>query len=251
MIPAPSDVAAPPADALRTASGLAYKILEGAPDGDNPAAADKVTVHYTGWTAATGDMFDSSVTRGEPATFPLNRVIAGWTEGLQLMAPGQKARFWIPGKLAYGDVPQGGRPYGMLVFDVELLSVQAAPKPPQVPEDVAAAPASATVTASGLAYRVLKPGTGTKHPSAGSTVTVHYSGWTAATGDLFDSSVVRGETISFPLNRVIPGWTEGLQLMVTGEKTRFWIPGHLAYGDVPQGGRPYGLLVFDVELFSF
>jgi len=251
MIPAPSDVAAPPSDALRTASGLAYKILEGSSGGAHPGPADKVTVHYTGWTAATGEMFDSSVTRGQTATFGLNQVIPGWTEGLQLMAPGQKARFWIPGKLAYGDTPQGGRPFGLLVFDVELLSFQAAPKPPQVPEDVAAPPANATVTASGLAYRVLKAGTGTTHPTATSSVTVHYSGWTAATGELFDSSVVRGETISFPLNRVIPGWTEGLQLMVVGEKTRFWIPGKLAYGDAPQGGRPYGLLVFDVELFSF
>ena len=122
MIPAPADVAAPPANATRTASGLAYVILEDAPAGDHPGPADKVTVHYSGWTAATGDMFDSSVVRGAPATFPLNRVIPGWTEGLQLMTTGQKARFWIPGELAYGNVPQGGRPYGTLVFDVELFS---------------------------------------------------------------------------------------------------------------------------------
>jgi peptidylprolyl isomerase len=250
MIPAPEDVAAPPAGATTTASGLAFKILEGAGNGKQPGPADKVTVHYTGWTAATGDMFDSSVLRGAPATFGLNQVIRGWTEGLQHMQVGQKARFWIPGNLAYGDTPQGGRPYGMLVFDVELLSFVEAPKPPPVPEDVAAPPADATTTASGLAYKVLSKGTGTSHPSASSTVTVHYTGW-MTNGQMFDSSVVRGETISFPLNRVIPGWTEGLQTMVQGEKTRFWIPGNLAYGEVPQGGRPYGTLVFDVELFSF
>jgi peptidylprolyl isomerase len=68
-------------------------------------------------------------------------------------------------------------------------------------------------------------------------------------GKMFDSSVTRGETTSFPLNGVIKGWTEGLQLMVEGEKTRFWIPGELAYGNEPTpGGRPYGTLVFDVEL---
>ena len=170
---------------------------------------------------------------------------------MQLIAPGQKARFWIPGALAYGDAPQGGRPFGLLVFDVELLSFKASPKPPVVPEDVAAVPAGATKTGSGLAYRVLSAGTGGNRPTAQSTVTVHYTGWTAATGEMFDSSVVRDETISFPLNRVIAGWTEGLQLMVEGEKTRFWIPGNLAYGDTPQGGRPFGMLVFDVELFSF
>jgi len=250
MIPAPEDVAAAPEEAIRTDSGLAYRILSGEADGEHPGPSDKVTVHYTGWTAATGDMFDSSVLRGQPATFGLNQVIKGWTEGVQLLAPGQKARFWIPGELAYGNTPQGNRPYGMLVFDVELLSFKAAPKPPPVPEDVAGIPEGATVTSSGLAHRVLKAGDGADRPSATSTVTVHYSGW-MTTGELFDSSVVRDEQISFPLNRVIPGWTEGLQTMVVGEKKRFWIPGELAYGNTPQGGRPHGMLVFDVELFSF
>ena len=119
------------------------------------------------------------------------------------------------------------------------------------PDDVAAPPADAKTTASSLAYKVLQAGDGAAHPTATQTVTVHYTGWTAATGKMFDSSVQRKQTISFPLNRVIGGWTEGLQLMVTGEKTRFWIPGNLAYGDTPVAGRPHGLLVFDVELFSF
>jgi peptidylprolyl isomerase len=250
MIPVPDDVAAPPADAIRTTSGLAYRILSGEPSGDRPGPADKVTVHYTGWTAATGDMFDSSVERGQPTSFGLNQVIKGWTEGLQLITCGQKARLWIPGELAYGNAPQGGRPHGLLVFDVELLSFKAAPKPPPTPEDVAGIPDGAMITASGLAYRVLQAGTGSEHPAAAQTVTVHYTGW-MTNGSLFDSSVVRDETISFPLNGVIPGWTEGLQLMVVGEKTRFWIPGDLAYGNTPQGGRPHGMLVFDVELFSF
>ena len=74
----------------------------------------------------------------------------------------------------------------------------------------------------------------------------------ASNGELFDSSVVRGEPISFGLNQVIPGWREGLQLMTAGEKARLWIPGHLAYGDAPsRPGMPYGTLVFDVELLSF
>ena len=68
---------------------------------------------------------------------------------------------------------------------------------------------------------------------------------------MFDSSVARGETISFPLNRVIKGWTEGVQLMVEGEKTRFWIPAELAYGNTPsRPGAPVGMLVFDIELFE-
>ena len=107
------------------------------------------------------------------------------------------------------------------------------------PPDVAAAPADAKKTASGLASKVLTPGTGKDHPGPNDTVKVHYTGWTK-TGKMFDSSVIRGEPISFPLNDVIPGWTEGLQLMVVGEKRRLWIPAALAYGDRPRPGGARG-----------
>ncbi len=119
--------------------------------------------------------------------------------------------------------------------------------PPPVPADVAAAPAHAPRTASGLASIVLRPGTGSEHPTAQSRVEVHYSGW-STDGRLFDSSVVRGEPAVFPLSGVIPGWTEGLQLMVEGEQRRFWMPAALAYGDRPRRGMPTGMLVFDIEL---
>ncbi len=248
MIETPTDVNAVPADAELTTTGLASKVLEAGNGTGQPAAADTVTVHYSGWTT-DGQLFDSSVKRGQPASFPLNRVIKGWTEGLQLMSIGEKRRFWIPAELAYGNNPGGGRPSGMLVFDVELLSVKKAPEPPKVPEDVAAAPASAEVTKSGLASRVLSAGSGSQHPTKDDMVTVHYSGWTTD-GQLFDSSVLRGEPASFGLFQVIAGWTEGVQLMVEGEKRRFWIPGKLAYGEKPQGGAPGGTLVFDVELIK-
>lgn len=244
-IAAPADVAAAPADAETTATGLASKVLQAGTGTVKPTAADTVEVHYTGWTT-DGKMFDSSVQRGSPAKFPLNRVIKGWTEGLQLMVVGEKRRFWIPGPLAYGDTPKRpGAPSGTLVFDVELLGLTSAPK---APADVAAVPADAEKTASGLAYKVLKPGTGTTKPVVTDVVEVHYSGWTTD-GKMFDSSVARGRTATFPLNQVIKGWTEGLQLMTEGGKTRFWIPGNLAYGETPsRPGAPAGTLVFDVEL---
>jgi FKBP-type peptidyl-prolyl cis-trans isomerase len=242
-IAAPADVAAPPADAARTASGLASKVLKAGTGTEHPGAHDKVTVNYTGWTT-DGKMFDSSVARGKPAAFPLDRVIPGWTEGLQLMVEGEKRRLWIPQDLAYRGMPD--RPAGMLVFDVELLGVTRVSLPP-APEDVAAPPQTAEKTASGLASRVLKPGTGTVHPTATSTVKVHYTGWTTD-GKMFDSSVMRGEPTTFPLNRVIAGWTEGLQLMVAGEKRRLWIPEELAYKG--RAGAPQGMLVFDVELLE-
>jgi peptidylprolyl isomerase len=115
----PADVKAPPADAKRTASGLAYKVLTEGVGGRHPRANAEVTVHYTGWTT-DGKMFDSSVVRGQPSTFSLDGVVAGWTEGLQLMFEGEKTRFWIPEKLAY----EGKKaPYGLLVFDIELIKI--------------------------------------------------------------------------------------------------------------------------------
>jgi peptidylprolyl isomerase len=240
VIPAPPDVAAPPADARKAPSGLASKVLEPGTGTLHPARTDLVTVHYTGWTT-DGKMFDSSVSRGRPSTFPLDRVIAGWTEGVQLMVAGEKRRFWIPEALAY----KGQRdPKGTLVFDVELISFTDSPT--QAPPDVKKPPSDAKRTASGLAYKVLKPGVGARRPLLTTSVTVHYSGWTTD-GKLFDSSVVRGMPATFPLDGVIPGWTEGVQLMVEGEKTRFWIPQELAYkGQSP----PYGMLVFDIELIK-
>jgi peptidylprolyl isomerase len=105
-------------------------------------------------------------------------------------------------------------------------------------------------TASGLQYEVLQSGNGESQPTASSTVRVHYHG-TLIDGTVFDSSVERDETISFPLNRVIPGWTEGLQLMKVGDKFRFYIPSGLGYGDRSTGKIPAGsVLIFDVELFE-
>jgi peptidylprolyl isomerase len=121
MIPAPPDVAAPPADAIRNPSGLASKVLTPGTGTRHPRPNSGVRVHYTGWTT-DGKMFDSSVTRGQPISFGLDRVIPGWTEGLQMMVEGEKRRLWIPAKLAYEGVP--GRPQGMLVFEVELIRIE-------------------------------------------------------------------------------------------------------------------------------
>jgi FKBP-type peptidyl-prolyl cis-trans isomerase len=236
-VAAPPDVAAAPASATKTPSGLASRVITPGKGTTHPGKEDIVTIHYTGWKA-DGTMFDSSVTKGKPSSFPVNRVIAGFGEGLQLMVPGEKRRLWIPEALAY----KGARePKGMLVFDIELIDI-----PTLAPDDVKAAPADAKKTASGLAYKVLKQGVGGRHPRPTGEVTVHYTGWTTD-GKMFDSSVVRGQPSTFSLDGVIPGWTEGLQLMFEGEKTRFWIPEKLAY----EGKKaPYGLLVFDVELIK-
>lgn len=108
---------------VETTSGLQYQIVE-AGEGEHPKASDRVTVHYRG-TLLDGTEFDSSYSRGQPATFPLNGVIAGWTEGVQLIKPGGKIKLFIPSELAYGDrgAPPTIKPGATLVFDVELISI--------------------------------------------------------------------------------------------------------------------------------
>ncbi len=228
-----------------TDSGLKYEILtEGS--GASPTAEDSVTVHYEG-TLMDGTKFDSSYDRGETITFPLNRVIKGWTEGVQLMKEGAKYKFTIPSELAYGEAGGGPIPPNAdLVFIVELVKVV-------VDEGKAflklnKEKSGIKATDSGLQYKVLLEGTG-KSPNATDRVTVHYEG-TLIDGTKFDSSYDRGEPIDFGLNQVIPGWTEGVQLMKEGAKYKFFIPSELAYG--PQGSPgaipPNAALIFTVEL---
>jgi FKBP-type peptidyl-prolyl cis-trans isomerase len=123
VIPPPASVEAPPARAQRSESGLAWIVLQEGDGETRPTPMDLVRVHYTGWQT-DGTMFDSSVARGEPATYPAGQLIPGWVEGLQLMSEGEQRRMWIPVDLAYGDpVSRPGAPEGMLVFDVYLIEV--------------------------------------------------------------------------------------------------------------------------------
>jgi peptidylprolyl isomerase len=241
-IPPPPDVAAPPPDAQKTPTGLATKVITPGKGDIKAEPTNLVTVHYTGWTT-DGKMFDSSRAGNRPSTFPLDRVMAGWRECVTLMTVGETRRCWIPESLAYKG--QKGRPQGMLVFDIELIDTR--PSPTIAPPDVAAPPADAERTPSGIAYKVLEEGTGTSHPMARSRVTVHYTGWTTD-GKMFDTTVLKGKPATFALNDVIKGWTEGVQLMVEGEKRRFWIPQELAYQG--ESGAPRGMLVFDIELIK-
>jgi|SRR5688572_3318037 len=239
----PPDLTAPPADATKSASGLISKVITAGTGARKPAANDVVTVHYTAWAVSDGRMFDSSLTRSEPSTFPLDKALVGWRECVGLMTVGEKRRCWIPESLAYKG--QAGRPAGMVVFDVELLDAKTSPA--IAPADVKEPPADAKKTATGLAYKVLQPGSGTRNPAAWSTVTVIYTGWTTD-GKIVDSSVMRGKPVTIDMSStpMISGWVEGIALMVEGEKTRFWIPESLAYKG--ETGQPKGMLVFDIEL---
>ncbi len=234
-----------------TASGLQYAVLAAGDSVASCAAEDRVTVKYAGFLE-DGRRFDGTPA-GQTAMFACNQVITGWQEGLQLMTPGSKYKFIIPWQLAYGEEGYPGLipPKSNLIFDVELVSVAPAPKPMSVPPFVLPDAADLNTTDSGLQWLAVSEGSGSFRPGPTSQVTVHYAGW-LTDGTLFDSSYGRGEPMSFPLNRVIAGWTEGLQLMSTGATYLFVIPSELAYGPAGAGGviGPDATLVFRVELLS-
>ncbi len=241
--PPPAPDLTAPLDAVKTLSGLATKLLKAGMGEKSAGPGDYVTLHYTGWTR-DGKVFDSTLARAEPLIVPLERLMKGLGEGVRLMMAGETRRMWIPEALAFAGAK--GKPAGDLVLEVQLLSVD--PPPTQAPLDVAQPPADARLAPSGLVFHTLRAGMGTKHPGKRSHVNVHYTGWTTD-GKLFDSSLLRRTSAEFRLDEVIKGWTEGIQLMVPGEKTRFWIPEKLAYRG--ERGKPAGKLVFDVELLSF
>lgn len=232
----PADLNDPPADAERTEEGLVSKKLAEGTGTVKPVPPNIVRVRYTVWKS-DGTLVQH-VAPPQSLVISLDKMLPGWALATQKMVQGEKRRSWISASRGGGKIKEGEA----LVFDTELLEII---EPPTTPADVAAPPADAIKTPSGLAYKVLRPGTGTQHPTRRNRVTVHYSGWTTD-GAMFDSSVLRGVPAQFSLNDVIRGWTEGLQLMVAGEKTRFWIPARLAYGN--DKSKPQGMLVFDVEL---
>jgi thimet oligopeptidase len=234
-------------------SGLEWWVInEGDVGGDSPTPTSMVKVHYTGWLE-DGTKFDSSVDRGQPSSFPLNRVIRGWTEGVANMKVGEKCKFRIPAKLAYGSQGRPSIPANsILIFDVELLDIiDYAKVPPmeQLPGDSVTGDISTSGT--GLQWYDIAEGSGETPAGPSSTVEVHYTGW-LTDGTKFDSSVDRGQTIEFPLNGVIAGWTEGVGSMKVGGKRKLIIPAELGYGAAGAGGVIPGgaTLIFDVELVS-
>lgn len=237
---APPDLLVPPPEALRAPSGLVHRVTQAGRGGASPGPRDVVRVHFTAW-GSDGAAFANTRSLDEAPYLAMARLMPGLRESLLGMTLGEARRVWVPEALAFGGAK--GRPAGPVVMDLELLDW--VPDPAQAPADAAAPPADATFLRSGLAFKVLKAGTGKAHPARSSWVSVHYTGWTTD-GAMFDSTLTKGTSVPLQLKATIEGWIEGLQLMVVGERRRFWIPEKLAYRGA--SGMPKGMLVFDVEL---
>ena len=231
-----------PEDAVKLPSGVVYKVVKSSPGAKAIDETDLVELDFAGWVQEDGKRFHSSLEMNEPLAAPVNTMFPAWKEVLPKVHVGDQVQIWTPQE--HGIDPEGNSLKGTLIFDVKVLSSQAMPQPPA---DVASPGADTQKTASGIAWRILKKGTGTVHPKATSRVKVHYSGWTTD-GVMFDSSVARGTPIEFGLDQVIAGWTEAVQLMVAGEKRLVWIPEELAYKG--REGAPAGMLVFEIELID-
>lgn len=228
-------------------SGLKYTVTQMG-KGKRVEKGDKVTVHYTG-KLIDGKKFDSSLDHGQPFSFKVGggQVIPGWDEGLTYLSVGDKATLTIPASLGYGERDLGViPPNSTLIFDIEVLDAVTPVKPK--PYNVKGK--DTLTTATGLKYILVEKGNGTQAEN-GKTVNVHYTGY-LMDGSIFDSSVERGDPISFALGRgmVIKGWEEGIALMKVGDKMRLIIQSDLAYGERGAGGviPPNATLIFDVEL---
>jgi len=236
--PPPADLSSPPAAAEQDQNGLAWQTLTKGVKGGEISESAILKMRYTVWRG-DGSVV-THVAAPRVSMIPLRNMLPGWRQAAKTMAIGETRRAWIPSSLGGGKIAEGDR----FVIDTELLDVI---RPPVAPLELTEAAVDATRTASGLAYKILRAGTGKDHPKKSSRVVVHYTGWTTE-GTMIDSSVLRGEPSEFGLRDVIPGWTEGLQMMSVGELRRFWIPSRLAYGRTK--GKPQGMLIFDIELIA-
>lgn len=237
----PADKEAP----VTTASGLVYSVLVPGSQCRKPVMGDTVRVHYTGWLAKDGTVFDDSRKRGQPAEVALVDLVPGWQEALVLMSPGARWKLTLAPSLAYGKEGRQGIPGdSTLVFDVELLAVR------HNPEFKALDPATATTTASGLKLEVLAAGDGALCTDK-DTAELDYTFWTAD-GKLLESSTKTGRTLKQPASQLpLPFLKEAVLLMKRCGRLRLEVPAALGFGEKPPPGvAPGAPTIWELELLG-
>jgi peptidylprolyl isomerase len=219
LLSPPTDLTTPPTEHTR--------VLRPGTGTGHPTEKDLVKVFYVFWNR-NGVVVDQA-NGSKWVVVGFEEMTPAWRRDILSMVVGEQRRTWVDDNS---------------ILDTELIDI--IPRP-ETPPDVGAPPADATVTPSGLSYKLIARGPGKTHPKPGDKVLVSYTGWTTD-GKLFDGCALRGESnIELPVSGGIAGWTEGIQLMTDGTKMRFWMPPKLAYAGVD--GKPQGMVVFDIQLF--
>ena len=243
------DLKTPPADAVKTSSGLTYKKLVENPSGEAPKRNDTVLINYTGWRQSTGETFFTNRSQGQPMRLNLATTAKGFTEAMQLVKKGETVMLWIPPEIGYQQAPEGKGE--TLVYEVEIAGIE--PAPP-VPPDLNAPPANAKLLKSGAKLSVVTAGGG---PMAGSqakdrarnfdTVTFDYTAWDSE-GRMFDSTEVRKRPAIVPPYRQSAVMEEVLTTVAKGERVRFWVDAEKMAVGGRAAGLPAGQLCYELEI---
>lgn len=237
----PLDLKNPPADAVRTPSGLIYKTLVANTSGQAPKRNDTVMIKYTGWRQASGETFFSNLNAERPMPLNLASTAPGFTEAMQHVRKGERAMLWLPPDIGLKQKPKDGGE--TLVYEVEVVDIDEAPPTPQ---DCAQPPADAKQTKSGIKYVSVRPGTGKDSPSVADDVTFNYTAWTAD-GRMLETTEMKKRPVQSPPFRQPVPIEEVLEQMTGGERVRFW-------ADAQQMRKPQpvaqGLLCYEIDLVT-
>ena len=240
----PLDLKNPPADAVKTASGLIYKKLVTNEAGPAPKRNDTVMINYTGWKQSTGETFFSNKARGQPMPLNLATTAPGFTEAMQLLHKGERAMLWVPPAIGYkGQGPQGTTPE-TLCYEVEVVDTIPAPA---VPPDVAQPPAVTESTKSGYKYVVVHPGTGKDKAHPYDNLTFNYTAWDSD-GRMFESTETRKRPAKVAPYKQPGPFAEILTAMTVGERLRFWAPAEKMNEGKAAPGMPKGQLCYEIEI---
>jgi len=244
---APADVGGPPADAEKTVSGLAMKVVARGAGKLHPKPNDCVRVRYAAWTRS-GEKAGASTDEEGGELACLRGMTPGLAEAVAKMVVGEQRRLWIPEALAFPVDPNDDdqpRRKADLTYDLTLLAILSAPATPRALKH---APPKARKLPSGVAIELVKRGPGQAHPDPAQQLTMNLSCWTTD-GVLHESTKFGGKPLVYRIAELVPGLAEAVQQLVAGDVARVWIPATLAYGSKPKRrSQPAGNLVYEVEL---
>jgi FKBP-type peptidyl-prolyl cis-trans isomerase len=235
----PLDIKSPPADAVRTQSGLVYKTLVTNASGQAPKRNDTVMIKYTGWRQNSGETFFSNKSAEQAMPLNLASTAIGFTEGMQQVKKGERAMLWLPPAIGLKEQPKDGQAE-TFVYEVEVVDIVEAPT---IPPDVAQPPMAAKATKSGAKWIEVRPGTGKEKVTSADEVTFNYTGWTAD-GRMFETTEMKKRPVTSPPFRQPPPFEDVLTQMTAGQRVRFWVDATVMKKPQP------GLLCYEIDVVT-